>query len=140
MGARAVRLFLLCAVGIGLGGCPQSQPPKVESNAFPSDYKREIIATLRTAVFAKNDTIRVSNAMIAGPVLEEVGKDQHYIACISYTAHGTDNLSANATRIAYFYGGHLIQIIPAGQGQCTKMNYQPFPELNQVCVGAGCKQ
>ena len=140
MAARLARLFLRGALGVALGGCPQSTPPKLESNVFPPEYKREITMTLRTEVFAKNDTIKVTNAMIAGPLLEAIGKEQHYIACITYTAHGPNNLAANATRIAYFYGGHLNQIIPAGEGQCTKMNYQPFPELDRVCTGAGCPQ
>ena len=141
MGKRTARLFLLCALGALLAGCPQERPPTVESNVYPTEYKREIITTLRTDVFSKNDTARVTNAMIAGPVLEQTGKDQHYSACISYTAHGAQpGLSTNATRIAYFYGGHLNQIIPADGGQCAKANYQPFPELNAVCAGTGCKQ
>jgi hypothetical protein len=139
MGTRTARLILLCALGGLLGGCPQENPPKIESNAFPSDYKHEIIQTLRTSVFDKNDTVRVTNAMIAGPVLQQVGKEQHYIACISYTAHGTAyDIAASATRIAYFYGGHLNQLVPADEGQCVKAAYQPFPELNQFCIGKGC--
>jgi hypothetical protein len=60
--------------------------------------------------------------------------------CVRYTAHGTAfNLSAEAERIGYFYGGHLNQLVPADNGECAKAAYKPFPELDQVCLGRGCK-
>jgi hypothetical protein len=141
MSGRAARLFLLCALGVALGGCPQERPPTLESNIYPSDFKHEIVVTLKAGVFDKNDTTTITDAVVSDPVLQEVGKEQHYISCIRYTAHGTEyNLSSSVTRIAYFYGGHVNQVIPANQGECDKAVYKPFAELNAFCTGIGCKK
>ncbi len=140
MGRAAARLFLLLALGVVLGGCPADKPPKIESNIYPTDYKKEIIETLKAGVFTQNQTARVSDAFISDPSLQPVGKEQHYVSCVRYTSHGTAyHIAATATRIAYFYGGHINQLIPADQGECAKAAFKPFPELNAVCIGAGCK-
>ncbi len=47
-------------------------------------------------------------------------------------------MTANAERIAYFYGGHLNQLIEASKEQCGNAAYKPFPELEKVCLGKGC--
>jgi hypothetical protein len=42
-------------------------------------------------------------------------------------------------RVAYFYGGHLNQLVEATQGQCANVVYQPWPELEKYCLAAkGC--
>ena len=140
MARKAASLLSALALAVLLGGCPADKPPKIESNLFPKDYKQEIINTLKDEVFKNNDTARVTNAMITDPALQQIGKEQHYVSCVRYTAHdATDRLNAEATRVAFYYGGHLNQLIPAGQGDCAKAAYKPFPELNAVCVGKGCK-
>ncbi len=69
-----------------------------------------------------------------------VGKEQHYVSCVRYTAHGAvAGLVADATRIAYYYGGHLNQIVPASGDECARAAYKPFAELNAVCLGKGCQ-
>jgi len=140
MGRAAASLILLLALGVVLGGCPADKPPKIESNVYPTDYKKEIIETLKAGVFTKNQTARVSDAFLSDPALQPVGKEQHYVSCVRYTSHGTTyQIAATATRIAYFYGGHINQLIPADNGECAKAAFRPFPELNAVCIGAGCK-
>ena len=53
--------------------------------------------------------------------------------CVRYTAHGTAyNMTANAERIAYFYGGHLNQLVEATKDECGKRAYKPFPELDKA--------
>jgi hypothetical protein len=142
MRQQAASLALLSALAVAtLLGCTPDKRPEAENNAPPaSGYKDEIIATLRT-VFDKNDTNSVSNAMIADPVLRGTGKDVHYTICVRYTARGTIyNLNANAERVAYFYGGHLNQLVEVTKDECSNVVYKPFPELNQVCAGIGCKK
>jgi hypothetical protein len=139
MATRAVSLVLFSAFAAALAACAPDKTPNAESNVVPARYKDEIIETLRK-VFEKNDTTSVTNALISDPALRPVGSEQHYTVCIRYTAHGTAyNLTANAERIAYFYGGHLNQLVEASKEQCGNAAYKPFPELDQVCLGKGCK-
>ena len=37
-------------------------------------------------------------------------------------------------RIAYFYGGHLNQLVEATKEQCGNAAYKPFPELEKLCL------
>ena len=39
-------------------------------------------------------------------------------------------------RIAYFYGGHLNQLIEASKEQCGNAAYKPFPELEKLCLSS----
>jgi len=138
MGRRAASLCLLSALAMALAACSSDSKPE-NPNLFPTDYKDEIIATLKK-LFKDNDTIKVSGAFVSDPVLRPVGKDQLYTACVRYTAHGTSpGEIGNAVRIAYFYGGHLNQLIEANQDQCGNAAYKPFPELDKYCVGIGCR-
>jgi hypothetical protein len=138
MGRRAASLCLLSALVAALAACSSDSKPD-NTNLFPTDYKKEIIDTLKQ-LFASNDTARVSGAFISDPVLRPVGKDQLYTACVRYTAHGaTQGEIGNAVRVAYFYGGHLNQLIAADKDQCGNAAYKPFPELDKYCVGTGCR-
>ena len=139
MGKRAASLGLLSVVAAAIAACSQPVPPKTDPNVMPARYKDEIIDSLRV-IFNKNETHSITNAVISDPVLRPVGSEQHYTVCVRYTAHGTAfNISGNAERIAYFYGGHLTQLVEATKDQCGNAAYKPFPELNAVCLGAACK-
>jgi hypothetical protein len=106
----------------------------------PAHSKTEIVATLRD-FFEKNDTIRVTNALVSDPVITQVGNSQIYTVCVRYTAYGTrPDMIGNAERIGYFYAGHLNQLVPDEQGQCRSAAYKPFPELAEVCIGMGCRR
>lgn len=139
MGKRAASLWLLSALAVGLAACSQDKIATADPNLLPARYKEEIVDTLRT-VFDKNETQTVTNAVISDLALRPVGSEQRYMVCVRYTAHGTAfNLSANAERVAFFYGGHLNQLIEATKEQCGNAAYKPFPELNALCLGKGCK-
>ena len=138
MGGRAASLALILAFTAALAACSSDSKPE-NPNLFPTDYKTEIVVTLKK-LFASNDTIKVTAAVISDPVLRPVGNAQLYTACVRYTAHGiSPGEIGNAVRIAYFYGGHLNQLIEANKDQCGNAAYKPFPELNKYCVGTGCR-
>ena len=138
MGRRAASLCLLSAFAMTLAAC--SSDSKLEDpNVVPTNYKKEIIDTLKK-LFKDNETIKVTGAFVSDPVLRPVGKEQLYTACVRYTAYGvTPGEIGNAMRIAYFYGGHLNQLIEASQEQCGNAAYKPFPELDKYCAGTGCR-
>jgi hypothetical protein len=138
MSRCAASLSLLSALAMVLAACSSDSKPE-NPNVFPKEYKKEIIDTLKK-LFASNDTARVSGALVSDPTLRPVDKDQLYTACVRYTAHGaTSGEIGNSMRVAYFYGGHLNQLVEASQEQCGNAAYKPFPELNKYCVGTGCK-
>lgn len=140
MGRSAASIFLLSAIAVALAGCLDDKPSQPVANIYPAKYREEIIATLKINVFKNNETTSVSNAFVSEPVLQQIGKEQHYVACVRYTARGTAyNLTADATRIGYFYGGHLNQLIEASKTDCANAVYKPFPELNEFCIGQRCK-
>jgi hypothetical protein len=139
MGLRTASLVLLSAFAVALGACSHDTGPAVDPNLFPTDYKREIVVTLQK-LFTKNETVRVSDALIADPSLAVVDKEQRYMTCVRYTAHGVNPGDiGSAVRLAYFYGGHLNQLIPATGDQCSRAVYKPFLELDKLCLGQGCK-
>jgi len=140
MAKCAASLFLLYALAMALAACSGDKSSQPLANIYPKDYKDEIVGTLRKDIFAKNETASVSDAFVSDPVLQTTGTTQLYVTCVRYTAHGTTaDLTGNATRIGYFYGGHLNQLVPASGDECAKAAYKPFPELNRVCAGTGCK-
>jgi hypothetical protein len=139
MGTRAASLFFLSGLAMALAACSHDNAVLVNPNIFPANYKQQIIRTLQK-LFVSNETVRVSDAFVSEPALSIVDKEQRYTACIRYTAHGVTPLDiGHATRIAYFYGGNLNQLVPATGDQCSRAQFQPFLELDQVCLGKGCK-
>jgi len=144
MGKRAASLFLLTVLAAAIAACSQdkNKASQVDPNVMPAHYQQEIIETLREQIFAKNDTTSITNAMISDPALRPVssGSAQHYTVCIRYTAHGTIyNMTANAERVVYFYGGHLNQLVETTGDECRNAVYKPFPDLDKACIGKGCK-
>jgi hypothetical protein len=138
MGRRAASLCLMSTLAIALAAC-SSDGERENPNLFPTDYKREIIDTLKK-LFARNDTIRVSGAFVSDPVMRPVGNAQRYTACVRYTAHGVSpGEIGNALRLGYFYGGHLTQLIEVTPDECANAVYKPLPELDKFCVGRGCR-
>lgn len=140
MAGRAASLALLYAISTAIAACAPDKVPTVETNVAPtSRYKTEIVDALRL-IFAKNDTTSISNAAVSDPLLRSISGEQHYISCVRYTAHyATLKMTTTTERVAYFYGGHLNQLIEATKEQCGNAAYKPFPELNELCIGKGCK-
>ena len=143
MGRHAIRLLLFLVIVAALTACSDDKKTAgtlVNPLVMPAHSRSEIIATLRD-LFEKNDTIRVTDAVVSDPVIKSVGSSQLYTACVRYTAHGTSpGMVGTAERIGYFYSGHLNQLVPADEGQCKGAAYKPFPELNELCIGTGCRR
>jgi hypothetical protein len=138
---RGASLCLLLLLVVTAAACSDDKKAGVAANplVLPTNYKSEIIATLRD-LFEKNATIRVSNALVSDPVVKLVGTSQLYTVCVRYTAHGVSaDYVGNAERIGYFYAGHLNQLVPTEKDECAGAAYKPFPELNQFCIGKGCR-
>ena len=137
MGRCTASLCLLSALALALAACAGSSPKEPEPNIFPTDYKREIIATLTRVL---DDPTNVREAYISEPVLRPAGKEERYTVCVRSNSRNLQReYSGRADRIAYFFGGHLNQLIDATNEQCGNASYKPFPELEKMCLAQKCE-
>ena len=135
-------LGVLALSAIALGGCSSldvfsKAPPPVAPNIFPSDYRNEILSTLNVKLV---DPTNVHDAGISDPVLVQVSEqDQRYAVCVRFNPRDINRqYTGEEERIAYFYGGHLNQLVPATAGQCKTAVYKPWPDLEKNCQAKKC--
>ncbi len=127
---------LAVAIFAGVLTACTTEPPPVDPNLAPVNYKKEIVDTLTTTLI---DPTNVHDAFVSEPVLTKVGADQRYAACVRYNARDANRHYTGSTdRIAYFYGGHLNQLVEASKEQCGNAAYRPFPELEKICLAVKC--
>lgn len=139
MAKKASNAFLLSALVLMLAAC-SSDSGKVETvdpNIYPAKYKQEIVATLRNIL---SDPTNVRNGLISEPVLAQVGQERRYTVCVRLTERdpSTRLYGEPDTRIAYFYGGTLNQLVIAKDDQCANAAYKPFPEVEKLCLVEKC--
>jgi hypothetical protein len=132
---------LAAAFALALAGCSSTgyvgKPKPVEPNVYPADYRKEIIDTITPVL---SDPTNVRGAFISDPVLTTVGTDQRYTVCIRADVRNlARQYTGSKDRIAYFYGGHLNQLVEATPEQCGKAVYKPFPELEKLCLAKKCE-
>jgi hypothetical protein len=134
----AVRLALLAGFAAALAACasPNTDPPTTDPNTFPTKYKQEILDTMAKTLDVPTN---VKDALITDPVLRAVGRGEHYSVCVRYNARNFSNQYAGSKdRVAYFFGGHLNQLVDATPEQCGNAAYKPFPELEKLCYATAC--
>ncbi len=129
--------FLMAIAAVALAACATPKEKPVEPNLFPTSYKQEILATMTGLL---TDPTNVRDAYLSDPALTLVDKDQRYTSCLRYNARDASrHYMGSIDRIAYFYAGHLNQLIEASQGQCASAAYKPFPELEKLCQAKKCE-
>jgi hypothetical protein len=132
----AACLWLLPALAMALVACSSSNTPEANPNIVPTDYKQEILDALTRAL---DDPTNLRDAYISDPVLTSTGANQRYTACVRFNARDASRRYTGSTdRIAYFYGGHLNQLVEATKEQCGNAAYKPFPELEKLCFANKC--
>jgi hypothetical protein len=138
MGRSAASVCLPLGLAIALAACSSgSKEPEPAPNVIPTNYKREIIETLTRVL---DDPTNVRDAYVSEPVLRPAGKEERYTVCVrSNSRNLMREYSGAKDRIAYFFGGHLNQLIDASKEQCGNAPYKPFPELEKLCLGNKCE-
>ncbi len=128
----AAKAGLLSALTLTLAACSSTGGNTVDPNIYPTQYKQEIVATLRSLL---SDPTHVQGAMLSPPALTQLNKEQRYYACLRFSERNPDTKQYDPpqTRIAYFYAGHLNQLVAAKEDQCVGAAYQPFPEGEKLC-------
>lgn len=137
MTRHVANLCLLSVLGAVLLACSSAKKePEENPNIFPAEYKNEILTTLTNTL---DNPTNVRDAYISEPTLRPAGKDERYVVCVRSNArNANDHYIGSKDRIAYFYGGHLNQLIEAVSGQCGNAAYKPFPELEHLCQAKKC--
>jgi hypothetical protein len=130
---------LVLTLSLALAACTSDskKDAEPEPNIFPTNYKNEILDTLPRVL---DDPTNVRDAFITEPMLRSTGKDQRYVVCVRANARDINrNYAGSKDRIAYFFGGHINQLIEATKEQCGNAPYKPFPELEKLCLGDRCE-
>ncbi|MFZ2094229.1 MAG: hypothetical protein WAU99_21045, partial [Pseudolabrys sp.] len=122
---RIAHLCLISSVALVLVNCSSSKKaePEENPNVFPSNYKNEILTTMTAAL---DDPTNVRDAYISEPALRRAGNDERYVVCVRSDSRDASRLyTGSKDRIAYFYGGHLNQLVEATREQCGNAAYKP---------------
>jgi hypothetical protein len=125
----------MLVLSLALGAC-STDPPKIEANVFPADYKNLIIKSIKTDLL-----MSVRDAAISDPTLRPLDNAERYVVCVHYNPRmsASGGYTGLTERIVYFYQGQITQFLKASPDQCSWATYKPFPELEKACAGAGCK-
>ena len=113
-------LAALALAGCSSFGIGQSDPPPVEANVFPADYKSGLMAFLRTNPF---NLVGTREAAVSPPELKPFGNESRYVACLRVAAPDW-----RKEKMIVYYGGTINQFVDATE-LCKSAAYQPFPEL-----------
>jgi hypothetical protein len=140
MRINIVKIGFAGAFAVALAGCTgmEGKQPEPVPNILPTNYKQEIIDTM---IKVLPDATNVRSAFITDPFLSVApgGKDPRYIVCVRYNGRDEGRqYMGSKDRVGTFFAGHLNQLIEAGNEQCAKAAFRPFPELEKLCQAKTC--
>ncbi|CAN5278767.1 hypothetical protein BH10PSE10_BH10PSE10_24050 [soil metagenome] len=102
----------------------------VENQPFPTNYRTELLAFLRTYL---NDPRGVREAAIAQPAQKTVGGRLRYVVCLRFNARGTDGSYAGVKqRGAMYIDGRFDRMIEDAGELCEGASYASFPEMEKL--------
>jgi len=130
-------MLALLGSAIALGACSGAGTQEtVDPNLFPTEYHQEILDAMRKALDVQTN---VREAAISEPALRAAGREQRYSVCVKANSRDINGQYTGVKeRIAWFWGGHLNQLVDAAPGQCAGAAYRPWPELENLCQAAKC--
>ncbi len=131
LGGRRRGLAAVVCAGLATAAC-SSQPSVMtaDPNVYPSSYRSEIIAYLRTYL---NDPTGIREAAIGEPALRQLPGVQRYAVCLRFNAKdSTGKYQGSRDRLVVFLSGRLDTMTPARGEQCAGAVWQPFPELEKL--------
>jgi len=101
------------------------------ANAYPTNYKSELLAFLRTYL---NDPTHIRDAFISEPAIKPLGHANRYVVCLRFSARQAAGDYARRESVAVYIAGKFNQLAEAkGEGNpCAAADYQPFPELEHL--------
>jgi hypothetical protein len=110
----------------GMSLIPSDDKPQ----AFPANYRPEILAFMRTYL---NNPVGVREAALAEPVQRTVGGRVRYVACLHYAERQSDGAYRDPRdRAILFVNGRLDRVLPPSGDECAGAAYAPFPDLEKM--------
>jgi len=102
----------------------------VANQPFPSNYRSEILAFMRTYL---NNPAGVRDALMAEPVQRTVGGRLRYVSCLRYTARRSDgSYGEPRERAVVFVDARLDRVLENAGEACAGASYGAFPELEKL--------
>jgi hypothetical protein len=117
-------------VGSGFGFGQKKAETPTDSNPFPARYKTEIADFMRTYL---NNPTKVKDSFIGEPVMKPVAGQPRYITCVRYNPRDDKNVYLGSqSNLAIFLNGRLNQFLPASPEMCGGLNYQRYPDIENM--------
>lgn len=120
----AVLALAGCSGGSIFGGPkPAKQEAIPDVNAYPANYRTQVVTLLRMALRNPNYFV---GALIAPPALKPVPNSQiqHYVVCLQFGGQ-----TGRRTKVIVYLAGEPNEFVDATPEECGDAAYQPFPEL-----------
>jgi hypothetical protein len=133
---RLRSVCLLIAPAFALAGCLTLGDKPEEPNAFPAQYRQEVVDTLTRLL---DDPTNLRETGISDPALRDVSGVQRYVMCVRFNPRNANHeYIGTVERVGVFYGGQLTQLVKPEKDECRGAAYKPFPELEKICLGTKC--
>jgi hypothetical protein len=112
------------------GGIVYTDDRGVADQPFPTDYRAQILAFLRTYL---NNPAGIRDATMAEPAQRTVGGRRRYVSCLRYNAREIDGSYRGVVQRAVVYvDARLDRMIENADEVCAGAVYAPFPELEKL--------
>ena len=112
------------------GGVVYTDDRGVANQPFPTDYRAQLLAFLKTYL---NNPVGIRDAAMAAPIQRTVGGRLRYVSCLRYNARELDGSYQGAVERAVVYvDARLDRMIEKPGDVCAGAVYAPFPELETL--------
>ena len=112
------------------GGVVYTDDRGVANQPFPTDYRAQLLAFLKTYL---NNPVGIRDAAMAAPTQRTVGGRLRYVSCLRYNARELDGSYQGAVERAVVYvDARLDRMIEKPGDVCAGAVYTPFPELEKL--------
>jgi hypothetical protein len=126
----------LIIVALALSACAGGHHRTDEAgegvNAYPTNYKTDILAAMRVYL---NDPTAIRDASISEPVLKPASltMPSRYMLCLRFNPKKTATVYEGMREVAaVFVAGRFDQFVETPKELCAGVTYAPFPELEKL--------
>ena len=130
---RHVGLIIMAlALSACAGGHHRTDEAGEGVNAYPTNYKTDILAAMRVYL---SDPTAIRDASISEPVLKPASltMPSRYMLCLRFNPKKTATVYEGMREVAaVFVAGRFDQFIETPKDICAGVTYAPFPELEKL--------